>query len=167
MDVGDLIELESERWMVESRNPLSKTVKLSRGVLGESKEIAEDDASVKVVANPAKDWPFIPGNTKPRHGRIKAVLITRQKITYELEFLIDWVPSNFHRPGGPVFFRPELKLRIGEVLIAVHADDVRTRMAVTRSFATVAARQVRDAATRLPPSIYDRLMSETDGFEDD
>lgn len=167
MDVGDLIEHNSVRWVVASRNPLARTVKISRGVLGELKEIADDDPEAKVVANPAKSWPFLSGVTKPRHGRIKSILLTRAKTTYELEFLIDWVPSDFQRPGGPIFFNPSLKLRTGEVLIAVHADDTRTRLDVTKAFASVAARQVRSEAERLPPSFYDHLMSDNDGLDDD
>ncbi len=167
METGDLIEHEGVRWMVQSRDALARTVKLSRGTIGEAKEIGDDDSAAKVVANPAKTWPFIPGTTKPKHGKITSILLSRGKKMFELEFLVDWVPSNFQRPGGPIFFRPELQLRNGEVLIAVHADDVRIRMPVTRSFGTVSSRQAKALAKQTPPSVFDHLMKDNDGFDDD
>lgn len=169
MELGDLVEYGSERWIVASRNALARTVLLSRGPGQPTPEVASDDPSVKVITNPATNWPFLPCQFKPKHGAVKQIFITRGGQTFELELLIDWVPSNFQRPGGPIFFNPDLNLRNGQVLVAVHTDESRSRLSVTRAFGSVQTRQTRQIVkvaqreeAKLPPTVYAHMMQEED-----
>jgi hypothetical protein len=73
----------------------------------------------------------------------------------------DWVPSDFLRPTGAIFFNPKLRLRHGEILAAVHQDGTRSRITITKSFGTIRLRKIRAKEpfkAKGPLSSLDRLL---------
>lgn len=161
LGLGDLVEYDQSRWVVAYRNNLAKTVTLSQGERSTDFEVACDDPALTYIDTP-KNWPFITGKTRPGYGH----LVSIERSGEVLRPLIDWVPSNFKRPGGPVFFNPSIRLRVGEVLVAIHANGTRVRMSVTSNFKTVADKTRKAAEVKKPPTVYDHLVSDSDIFDD-
>ena len=169
MKVGDLVEFEGVRWKV--------TVQRGRTCLltnwqGETRELPEDHdrqptnelAPAIVLCHPPEDWPFVQVRCRlPHAGPIRQMLRDGEP----LQPMVDWIPGDFVRPGGPMFFNPELRLRIGEVLTAKHWRGELSRVNISRGYGTVAARRARHLRPTRPPgpeNVYDRLVQ--DPFEE-
>ena len=115
-----------------------------------------------VICNPSLSWPFVAAPVNRRGGRITGI----RRRGAELVPFQDWVPSQLLRPGGSLFFNPNLRLRTGEVLVAQHANGKVGRVTITKAFATVAQRKKRSAPKEdTRPSAFDRLLDD-DMFED-
>lgn len=174
MKIGDVIELDGSRWKISTHNSLYRlfTVVQANGTKREVPDDLDvqdypDIAKATVLFNPANDWPFLTIPVRAKAGPVQKVTINRG-FPRDLAPMIDWIPSDFMRAGGSIFFNPELRLRAGEVLVAVHQNGSLSRLNVTSAFATVRRRQIRAAkpAAQKPSNVYDRLMGQ-DPFEDE
>lgn len=167
MKVGDVVRYQESRWKVLAFQPGLRVYTLANN---QGKVEAPDDAEalgdLQVLFNPGQDWPFVVVPILSKGGPIVKVL----RGETELEFMIDWVPSDFVRSGGPIFFSPALHLRRGEVLSGIHKlADVRSRISVTHSFGSAKARKNRlgqPQKTPAPKTTLDRLMDESPFDED-
>ena len=167
MRIGDIATHQGKCWLVASTKAGHLCV--LRAWDGSEAEVPDGcekdpESGLKVVAHPST-WPFIAAPIRSKAGPIVRVTIVREGRQLELEPLVDWVPSSMQRPGGPIFFNPELRLQRGEVLVACYQSGKTTRLMVNASFATVKRRQQRIQQANQPPvrrTVYDRLMSDDD-----
>jgi hypothetical protein len=130
-------------------------------------EVADDDERMAYLYNPAEDWPFVPAPIKARSGPVVSVI----RGQLGLAPFDEWVPSDFGRPGGSIFFNPKLRLRAGEVLAAQHEDGSRSRINITHAFATVKKRKAQANKPRVvkpkgPMGALDQLLAD-DSLDDD
>lgn len=160
VNVGTLVQYADRRWVICRSNELSKTITM-RSWEGDTHTCADNDTDVVVICHPSTDWPFIAGPTRPKAGPVKALHVTRMTKRLELEPLIDWMPSEFLRPGGSIFFNPSVGLRVGEIVVATHEDGSGSRINVGHTFATVAQRVLRATTPKKEPkTAYDRLLGD-------
>ncbi len=159
MNVGDLVEYKEVRYVVARLETVARVVQL-RNFAQQKIEVADDDKEVRVIAQPST-WPFAVAPMRPTDRTIEKIFMTRAGVTSELTPLIEWVPSDRNRPGGPIFFNPNLGIKVGDTLIAQHATGVRSRIPVTLEYGSAKTRQVRSTPTP-SLSVYDRLITETD-----
>ncbi len=156
--IGDIVLYQEARWKVASHSPTFRTCQLVR-FDGTKVEVADDEKDLRVLFNPAQDWPFVAGPVHSRAGPLVSV----SRGAMSLGPLVDWVPSDFLRPGGSIFFNPELRLRQGEILVGIHRDGTRSRISITQAFGTVQRRKHRVAnplKVKPPRSSFDRLMDD-------
>lgn len=173
MRVGDLVEFEGVRWKVTAHRQDFRVCVLTNWQ-NERRELPDDHdtqptnelAPAIVFSHPPEDWPFVQVRCRlPSAGPVREMFRNGE----ELRPLVDWVPGDLLRPGGPMFFNPDLNLRIGEVLTAKHQRGKLSRVSISRGFGTVArkrARQQRPQRQPGPQNVYDRLVGE-DPFGDD
>jgi len=164
LKIGDIVLYREARWKVVSQSPSFRTCVLAR-FDGTKDEVADDldvtGEELKVLFNPADTWPFVACHVHAKAGP----LVDVQRGPMSLSPLVDWVPSDFLRPGGSVFFNPTLRLRQGEVLVGVHQNGTRSRISITKAFGTVTRRKQRAAnpeKTRGPRSSFERLLDDDD-----
>lgn len=163
MKLGDVVLYQDARWKVAHFDAGVQIFSLMQPN-GTKLEVAPD-AEVQVLYNPGEMWPFIAASTFTRGGPVVEVFRGAQK----LEVMHDWIPSDFLRSGGSIFFNPNLKLRHGEVLVAVHRNsNCRSRLTVTQAFGTIKKRKRRAGRKSQPKevTVYDQLMG-PDLFDDE
>lgn len=163
--IGDIVLYQEARWKVANHSTSFRTCQLIR-FDGEKTEIPDDEQSLTVLFNPAESWPFVAGPVHARSGPVVSV----QRGQASLAPLVDWVPSDFLRPGGSIFFNPALRLRHGEILVGIHQDGTRSRISITKTFGTIKRRQHLKAhppKVPSPRSSFDRLMNDDDIFNED
>lgn len=169
MKVGDIVLYNEARWKVLSLSTSFRTCALA-DFAGTKLEVPDDLETgekplLRVLYNPPEQWPFVVCSAM-RGGPVRG--ITRGAVG--LSPMEDWVPSDFLRPNGAIFFNPRLRLRVGEILTAVHQDGLRSRLTVTKSFGTIQRRQARalePAKVRGPLSATDRLLNSSILDEDE
>lgn len=169
MKIGDIVLYQETRWKVVSHSSEFRTCQLV-AFNGSKVEVPDDHdagetAEVRVIYNPAEQWPFLVCGAT-RGGPLTSV--TRANMG--LRPMEDWVPSDFLRPNGAIFFNPQLRLRVGEILSGVHLDGTRSRLTVTRAFGTVARRKVQaqdPVKVQGPLSSIDRLLGSSILDEDE
>lgn len=167
MNIGDVVLYQESRWKVIAFVPGLRVYTLANA---QGKVEAPDDAEaledLKVLFNPGQDWPFVTVPVLSKGGPIVKIL----RGETELEFMVDWVPSDFVRAGGSIFFSPGLHLRQGEVLSGIHQlGDVRSRIAILPSFGSAKTRKRRAQKPQkvaAPKTTLDRLM-DTSPFDDE
>lgn len=167
MEVGEIVFHQSVRWRVLSHNRPFRICILASWE-GRRLEVPDDleariDGDLTVLYQPSK-WPFVAAPRKPSAGRIIEVLRDGEP----LRPLVDWVPSNMFRPGGALFFNPNLGLQTGETLTAKHEKGRLSPVRINRGFGTGTRRKQRKNKPWKPPApltAYDRLMGE-DPYED-
>lgn len=160
MKVGDVVSHGGQRWKVLTQNRAVRTCLLV-GFDGARLEVPDDlqPPELEVLYNPAQDWPYVPAPIRPRAGPV--VNVIRGQVG--LAPFQDWVPSDFMRPGGSIFFSPKLRLRAGEVLAAQHKDGSRSRLNITHSFGTIQQRQARilkPRAVKGPMGALEQLLAD-------
>lgn len=154
-----LVEHANSFWIVERVDSMAKTLFLSCGQPGELIEVAEDDPGIRVVAYPRLSWPFEVSPTRVSFGPVREILRTNRTGGAVLRRLQDWVPSNFQRSGGPIFFNPSLRLRTGEVLVLQDSKGRLSRMTITPTFGSLAKREARrEKGKPQPVTVYDRIL---------
>lgn len=171
MKIGDIVAYWDKRWLVTTASEGHMYV--LRTWSGEETEVPrlydEQAASgLKIVAR-AGSWPFIAAPIRTKNGAITRVALLREGRQWELTPLVHWAPSGMQRPGGPLFFSPDLHLQCGEVLIATYKSGKSARLLVNTSFANVQTRKRKAELAQQPPArrtIYDRLMDDEDMFGD-
>ena len=175
MKLGDLVEYNNERWRVTSHQSdwriceLTNWARTKTEVPDDADTPTEEDdpPSVVVVCSPAQDWPFATAKLRSEAtGPITQIL----RAGVQLVPFYDWVPGGLYRPGGPVFFNPSLRLRVGEVLVAVHQNGTRGRIGLSQAFGTIARRKARAEAPHRPQgprSRFDRMLGADPFGEDD
>lgn len=172
MRISDVVTYQDKRWLVTTAKPNRLCV--LRTWEGSETEVPlsfdkDETSGLKRVAETSK-WPFLSVPMRLKDGPIVRVTIGRNGRTQELAPLTDWVPSNMTRPGGPIFFNPELRLQRGEVLVAAYRSGRMTRLTVNAAFGSVKQRVRRAELANQPPvapTVYDRLMATEDEFDDD
>jgi len=171
--VGDLVEYEGDRWKVTGHNRDFRVCILTNWE--RTKREVPDDADVPtdegptpvtVICNPNQDWPFVQARIRSESaGPVQQIL----RGGTPLAPLHDWVPSGLYRPGGPIYFNPTLRLRIGEVLVAVHAGGARGRIGLGKQFGTAARRKARAEAPKRPAgpkTRFDRILADPFGEDE-
>jgi len=68
-----------------------------------------------------KTWPYAMSQKTSSKRRIRKLVRTVQGKFEELVPYLDWAPANYLQNQGPIFFNPNLKLKLGEVLV-LHYD---------------------------------------------
>lgn len=164
MQVGDLIELESKRWIVVSFDRTSQ-VGLVVDQDGTRRELANDMEGLNIVANPSKEWPLLVGPTRPGAGPFVKLSVPSLpgRPNRVLEPWSLWIQSDPVRDGGGIFIHPSVRLLTGDVLLAEHKSGTIVRIQVPRTFATTAQRVAR--ATRPPPEPINRFSRMLDDDE--
>lgn len=175
LQVGHIVECRGLRWQVSILERQTRTAQLLRA---EAKLEVPDDSDtvaypefgglVSSLFHPATSWPFVALKIKPKSGPIVKIVLPRGARVRELGVLIDWVPTDFLKPGGSVFFNPELSLRRGEVLVATHQSGTLTRIQIGSQFGTIASRLEAVAKPKGPTEPLSALQRLTgnDPFED-
>jgi hypothetical protein len=171
VELGDIVEFDGIRWKVASFNVQHRTCLLTR-FDGPPREVPDDldthpeegGPSLTVLFNPAKTWGYVTAPLKTRGGR----MVELRRNFRVLVPMMDWVPGDFHRPGGAIFLNPELEIHRGEILAVRHANGNLSRVAVTGNFGTVHHR-VRAATYPAQPrdnSAWGRISRDEDPFGD-
>jgi len=161
MKVGDIVLYQEARWKVIGHSDSFRTCQL---VAFDNRKLEVPDdlelgdtPELRVLYHPPAQWPFaICGTT--RGGPLKSVA----RGNVGLSPMEDWVPSDFLRANGAIFFNPKLRLRVGEILVGVHQDDTRSRITITKAFGTLNRRKARaqdPVKVRGPLSSLDRLLN--------
>lgn len=148
MPVGDIVSYHGQlrRVFKTDRNVRTLTLQSWAGV---QEEVADDDPSLVLYAQPGLSWPFTKVPVKgPKAGRVLRVTRGQGRHMETLEPYRDWVMPDIVRSGGPIFFHPGLKLHLGEVLVAHFQSGSMGRISIGPQFRTVVDR--RKAAE--PPS---------------
>jgi hypothetical protein len=158
MKIGDIVECEGQRWRVYKEDKHVKTVTLLRWG-GAIEEVALDDPRVTFVCDPGK-WPFVTAKVNLRAGPLTEVILARGARPRSLRPFMDWVPSDHSRAGGSIFLSPQLKLKLGEVLVGVHTNGTRVRLPITREFGTMTSRKNRRSVLPERRDLVDYLDGE-------
>jgi hypothetical protein len=160
MNIGDIVTYENAYWKVITQSRAFRTCCLMT-LDGTKAEVPDDSdvvepRTVRVLCNPASQWPFavLAGSSKP--GPVQEI----RRGSQTLRPFEEWVPSDFVRSGGAYFFNPSLKLRVGEVLVAVHAGGKLSRITITRGFGTVRRKLARAIKPEIkaPQPAHERLL---------
>jgi len=167
MKIGDVVLYQSQYWKLVTCNSEYRTC-MAMDFDGNKVEIPDDydeSGQLVVMYNPSASWPFTSVPDKLKAGPLRRV--TRG--TTLLRPMVDWMPSDFLRSGGAIFFNPALRLSTGEILVATHQSGALSRITITKGFGTVrrkvARAEKKSAPPKTPLSVYDRLMA-GDIFED-
>lgn len=165
MKIGDVVRYRDGRWRVVTYDPQVKTFRLTR-LDGSGEEVASNDPDVEVLFNPGDEWPFV---ASPVKNFAAGSILEVRRGGRELECLVDWVPTDFNRPGGSIFFNPALKLQEGDVLTATHQSGKLSRIDINKGFASIKRRRKRLERKNSPkeqPNNFSRLLDDKDWFDD-
>lgn len=147
MKLGDIVRYQDSTWIVRHYDPRrTRTAQLLQAD-GRAEEVPHDLEAPEliVVANPSENWPFIMVPERPRWGQVRTVNRVSLTGLVPLILLEDWVMADPLRPGGALFLRPDINLRIGDQLHVQFSNNFATMVAITPSFATVKDRKIRAA----------------------
>lgn len=158
MELGAIVEYEGHRWRVCKLHRTVRTVTLVRWG-GTSEEIADDTPEAKVVADP-RHWPVVTARIRPNAGPLVRLSLTRRGRARALTPLVHWVPSDFERAGGSVFLHPQLKLVVGEILVAEHKDGSSSRIQITKRYGSMAQRRIVRSGLTEKKGLMDFLEGE-------
>lgn len=160
MKIGDVVQYDGSRWKVLSHSRELRLFTLMN-LEGSKVEVPDDSdkgekPAIAVLYNPADSWPFAIAKMSPRSGPIVEI----KRGARVMSPLVDWVPSDFIRPGGALFFSPYLRLKTGEILVVVHKNGHLSRITITKAFGTVHRKKARAARPEVKPlpSSYDRIL---------
>lgn len=163
MKAGDLIEAEGRRWLVRNLDRSTRSAILLSPT-GEAASVADDleksePEKCKVLCNPATQWPFVMVQVKPTFGQLRQIVLPKPNgDEHVLVAFEHWVKPDMLQVGGAVFLNPDLRLGLGDMLVAVY-ERGRARVPIPRNFGTAKQRQARlvTAAPPQVPSLYERL----------
>lgn len=158
MKIGDIVECDGQRWRVYKEDKHVKTLTLLRWG-GATEEVATDDPRLKFACDPSQ-WPFVTARVNLRAGPLVDVILSRRNRPRSLIPYVDWVPSDQSRAGGALFLGPHLRLRLGEILVAVHSNGPRVRLSITKEFGTMTSRRNRRSALPERRDLVDYLDGE-------
>jgi hypothetical protein len=161
--VGDIVRYQDKVWKVSGHNRDYGTFVL---VNFEAERVEVTAMEPLEVLYATSAWPFVALPAKAfKSGRITEV----RRRNVSLRPMFDWVPSDLIRAGGSLFFSPELRLQVGEVLVAKHEKGSLIRVSITRAFGTGTQRKRRKERPWKPPApvtVYDRLTGRSP-FDDE
>lgn len=170
MKVGDLISHDNAFWVVTRYDPKRTRTATLLKADGFAMEIPHDEP-VEVIANPSQDWPFVAAPLKPKWGPV--IHLSRPNRPslggdiVDLQLHRDWLPSEPARAGGSIFLNPDLRLQVGDYLLARHASGHASSVVIPANFGTVRQKQDRAAAKpKVERTAYTRLLDD-DHFRDD
>ena len=143
MELADLVLYKDQRWVVVS---LDRTCRLMAlyNKLGDRVELPNDydlthATELQVICNPPKSWKLLPAKVRNvSAGPFVNLGIAGSPLV--LQPWVEWLPSSYNRSGGPVYIRPDVKLKPGMTLIATHQSGLQVSVIVPRSFVTVERR---------------------------
>lgn len=160
MLVGDLVEYQDKVWKVYKAIRDVRTLILIH-IDGSKVEVADDDPEMSFVASPTKNWPFV---ALPRKAEKSGPIIQIQRPVrnrpHVLRPNLDWTSSDPGRAGGSVFFNPDLKLRIGEVLVATFRNGSLGRVPITKTFGSIAQKRQRAEQEPENTTLFGRLLDD-------
>jgi len=166
MELGDLVLYKQRRWLVERRDKMTRTMFLrsrNRDVeeIPENLDLYEPD-TVKVIANPGKQWKVLAAPLKPGAGPFVRFVVPAilGKPEVELEPWKDWISSDPSREGGSIFVRPGTKLKTHTIVMLTHQNGHTVRVKVPGNFSTTAAKQKAATPPPPPPNRFDRMMDD-------
>jgi hypothetical protein len=166
--LGDLVQHSDAYWLVTRYDPKRTRTATLLNAVGAVLEIPHDEA-VTIIANPSQDWPFVAAPLKPSWGPINRLVRPSLMETEPVELMLyrDWLPSEPARAGGSIFFNPNLRLQVGDYLLAKHANGKDSSVVIPANFGTVRQKQAQAASKPKPDrTAYSRLLDD-DQFEDD
>jgi len=162
VDIGDLVEVQSKSWQVYKKDSRVRTLTLLHAD-GTKLEVADDDPEVIFVASPIKNWPFVALPRKPeKSGPIVSIQRTVRGRVLELKANSGWSLSDPGRAGGSVFLNPDLKLKVGDILVAKYHDGSLSRVPITKTFGTMAQKRQRlvEKGQEADSSLYGILLDD-------
>lgn len=169
MKVGDLVAGYDGHWLVTRYDPKRTRTASLLNREGVALEVAHDDETLTVIANPSENWPFVSAPIKPSLGHVVGLSRPTAYVDNSLELYKDWMPSEPTRAGGSIFLNPDLGLRPGDYLNVKHSSGKMTGITIPHNFATVRQKQAQVATkpkATADKTAYTRLMGE-DPFGDD
>ncbi len=167
MKIGDLVSHDNSFWLVTRYDPKRTRTATLLKQDGVAIEIPHDEP-VEVIANPGMDWPFVAAPLKPMWGPVTHLSRPNRSGTLDLVIYQDWLPSEPARAGGSVFLNPNLRLQVGDFLLARHTNGKSSSIVIPAHFGTVAQKLARKAAKPKPDrTAYTRLLDEDPFGEED
>lgn len=142
MKLGDLVRHLDRMWSVTHYDPRRTRTASLLAADGAAVEVPYDldkTGGLVVVANPADNWPFLTIPDRPKLGK----LLSFWKSPSELQPIVDWVPAEWSRSGGAIFFNPAVQLRYGDMIVARYEKGSPVRVDIPRSFGTVRQKSVQ------------------------
>jgi hypothetical protein len=168
MQLGDIIRRENTYWLVtrfDAKRTRTADLRSSTGTV----LTIPHNVVVEVIGNPSQDWPYVAAPMKPRLGPIKDIM--RPADGSHLTLYRDWLPSEPTRAGGSIFLNPKLGLRHGDTILAIHVNNVSSRINIPLTFGTVKQNKARVAAKPKPElerNAFTRLLEDKQiGDEDE
>ena len=159
MNTGDIIELFGTRRYVGllHREVKTFTVYDQAGVATE----VPLDIPHKVLANPAKDWPFVSIKEHRSWGAVTGVSMPG---LLPMTRMVDWLSNG----SGGIFLNPSLRLRLGESVNVQYASGRVVRVTIRTGFTTVSQRikKLTEVKPKEHKTAFDHLMfddEETEG----
>lgn len=151
MEAGDLVEIESQRWLVTG---VVRKVATLRSAAVSGLQVPADSPAT-VIANPARDWIYVP--VRRMRGRITRVRrpLPGGLMMALLEYTA-WVDA-----GAGIYVTRRIGLGRGDIL-HVEADG-RVQQVRVKSLDSL-GRRVRRVQEPPPPpqTVFDRLMQDDD-----
>lgn len=173
MLVGDIIDLNGERWLVTRANENLNTAMAERSsAVGITTTVLDLDADDKglcvVVCNPVADWPSV--MLPPKRG---CELVSVEWGATRLTPIQDWVKLDPFQIGGLVYINPALSLGFKDRLTAifrVRSNGVRVSKPFEiprffESFSNKQARHVQKVVVQpepVRPSLYTVITDKDD-----
>jgi hypothetical protein len=174
MDIGDIISLNNERWLVTRVNESLSTALAERythvGIQTTVMDLDADNTGVcTVVCNPVLNWPSV--QIPSKRG---CELVSIEWGATHLEPIRDWVKLDPFQIGGLVYLNPELSLGFRDRLTAVfrvraRGQNISAPFEIPRFFESYTTRQVRQAQKvevaleqKRTPALYNALIDDQD-----
>ncbi len=174
MKRGDIVSYQDRHWLVQTYDPKRLRIAQLLAADGATIEVAHDldqtDPGFRVLANPSIDWPFLTVPEKPRWGKVTGVSRIQERQLVALVPVTDWVLSDPLRPGGSLFLRPGLGLKLGDILqVRFEKPGYAVNVTVPRTYGTVAGRVAMATQPKVkkgPATSYDRLLADDGDFDE-
>ena len=169
MKLGDIVQYENQNWMVRRYDDRETRLAVIQNAQGQNVEIPHDLDSTedcRVVAHPQTDWPYVIVRESQRGKFITALTRVVRGRKVPLTLLVDWLPNDPARPGGPLYLNPQVGIQPAEVLLVSWSNGPDTSVQVPVHMGTVAQRVLR-VERKKPQEVtnYDRLLQ--DRFDED
>lgn len=170
MKQGDIVRHKDHLWFVRRYDDTHYRVATLQNSKGETLEVPHDaDAGEQpdcvVLGNPPAEWPYAIVKENPRGRFITGVTRIQRHMRVPLTMLVDWVPNDPVRSGGPMYFSPETGIQPAETLLISWSNGPETSLQIPVNFGSMGQRVSRANKKPAATTIYDRLLQ--DRFDGD